>query len=51
LTIALGQAEVLGARLVFANAPEGGAIATLTLPQDERGAPGQTGGEGPTGAR
>ncbi|GHD69335.1 two-component sensor histidine kinase [Streptomyces mirabilis] len=51
LTIALGQAEVLGARLVFANAPEGGAIATLTLPQDERGAPGPTGGEGPTGAR
>ena len=42
LTIALGQAEVLGARLVFANAPDGGAVATLTLPQherDERGAP------------
>ncbi|MGQ4382847.1 ATP-binding protein [Streptomyces sp. SAS_270] len=33
LTIALGQAEVLGARLVFANAPDGGAVATLTLPQ------------------
>ncbi|MBY8866518.1 sensor histidine kinase [Streptomyces sennicomposti] len=33
LTIALGQAEVLGARLDFANAPDGGAIATLTLPQ------------------
>ncbi|MEU6225980.1 HAMP domain-containing sensor histidine kinase [Streptomyces sp. NPDC047042] len=34
LTIALGQAEVLGARLVFANVPEsegGGALATLTL--------------------
>ncbi|WP_369233296.1 ATP-binding protein [Streptomyces sp. R21] len=42
LTIALGQAEVLGARLAFANAPDGGAVATLTLPQherDERGAP------------
>ncbi|MGW2762796.1 ATP-binding protein [Streptomyces sp. NPDC001275] len=34
LTIALGQAEVLGARLEFANAPEGGAVATLTLPQE-----------------
>lgn len=31
LTIALGQAEVLGARLTFANAPDGGAVATLTL--------------------
>ncbi|MEU3934649.1 ATP-binding protein [Streptomyces sp. NPDC029044] len=31
LTIALGQAEVLGARLEFANAPEGGAVATLKL--------------------
>ncbi|MGX1133099.1 signal transduction histidine kinase [Streptomyces glaucescens] len=33
LTIALGQAEVLGARLGFANAADGGAVATLTLPQ------------------
>lgn len=33
LTIAVGQAEVLGARLVFTNAPDGGAVATLTLPQ------------------
>ncbi|MFR9796406.1 ATP-binding protein [Streptomyces sp. MS06] len=32
LTIALGQAEVLGARLAFGNAPDGGAVATLTLP-------------------
>ncbi|CAM5469489.1 two-component sensor histidine kinase [Streptomyces spiroverticillatus] len=32
LTIALGQARVLGARLVFANAPEGGAEAALELP-------------------
>ncbi|GAA0272727.1 histidine kinase dimerization/phospho-acceptor domain-containing protein [Streptomyces polychromogenes] len=31
LTIALGQAEVLGARLTFANAPDGGAEATLDL--------------------
>ncbi|MFF7166310.1 ATP-binding protein [Streptomyces sp. NPDC008086] len=31
LTIALGQAEVLGARLSFANAVDGGAVATLTL--------------------
>ncbi|MEU9588533.1 ATP-binding protein [Streptomyces sp. NPDC048219] len=33
LTIALGQAEVLGARLEFANPPGGGALAVLTLPQ------------------
>ncbi|MFC9925410.1 ATP-binding protein [Streptomyces sp. NPDC127190] len=32
LTIALGQAEVLGARLSFANAVDGGAVATLRLP-------------------
>ncbi|MEU2794365.1 HAMP domain-containing sensor histidine kinase [Streptomyces sp. NPDC007100] len=31
LTIAQGQARVLGATLHFANAPDGGAIATLTL--------------------
>ncbi|MER6131465.1 HAMP domain-containing sensor histidine kinase [Streptomyces sp. NPDC001815] len=31
LTIALGQSEVLGARLAFTNAPDGGAVATLTL--------------------
>jgi signal transduction histidine kinase len=40
LTIALGQAEVLGARLVFANAPDGGAVAILTLPQGGREEPG-----------
>ncbi|MET8504469.1 HAMP domain-containing sensor histidine kinase [Streptomyces sp. NPDC004787] len=37
LTIAAGQAEVIGAELVFANAPEedggGGAVARLTLPE------------------
>ncbi|WP_328873824.1 ATP-binding protein [Streptomyces sp. NBC_00287] len=32
LTIALGQAEVLGARLSFANAEDGGAMAVLSLP-------------------
>ncbi|MEU6280446.1 HAMP domain-containing sensor histidine kinase [Streptomyces sp. NPDC047028] len=32
LTIAVGQAEVLGARLHFANAADGGAVASLTLP-------------------
>ncbi|MEU3250866.1 ATP-binding protein [Streptomyces sp. NPDC006997] len=33
LTIALGQAEVLGARLEFANPADGGARARLTLPR------------------
>jgi signal transduction histidine kinase len=32
LTIAVGQAEVLGARLSFGNAIAGGAVAVLTLP-------------------
>ncbi|MER7208898.1 HAMP domain-containing sensor histidine kinase [Streptosporangium sp. NPDC000239] len=32
LTIALGQAHVIGAGLTLANAPEGGAVATLRLP-------------------
>ncbi|MGW1775931.1 sensor histidine kinase [Streptomyces sp. NPDC002104] len=32
LTIAVGQARVLGAELRFANAPDGGAVATLRLP-------------------
>jgi K+-sensing histidine kinase KdpD len=31
LTIAVGQAEVLSARLTFANAADGGAVAVLTL--------------------
>lgn len=39
LTIALGQTEVLGARLDFANAPDGGAVATLTLPRRGPGVP------------
>ncbi|WKX73298.1 HAMP domain-containing sensor histidine kinase [Streptomyces sp. XD-27] len=32
LTIALGQAQVLGAALEFGNAPDGGAVAVLRLP-------------------
>jgi C4-dicarboxylate-specific signal transduction histidine kinase len=35
LTIAVGQAEVLGAELSFRNAADGGAVAVLTL----RGSP------------
>ncbi|WP_228921834.1 HAMP domain-containing sensor histidine kinase [Streptomyces sp. DH7] len=34
LTVAQGQSEVLGARLAFANAPGGGALATLDLAPD-----------------
>ncbi|MFH9010104.1 ATP-binding protein [Streptomyces sp. NPDC017943] len=34
LTIAAGQAEVLGARLEFGHAPDGGAVATLRLPTE-----------------
>ncbi|WP_250400743.1 ATP-binding protein [Streptomyces cellostaticus] len=34
LTIAAGQAEVLGARLTFGNAADGGAVATLALPEE-----------------
>ncbi|MGW4027939.1 histidine kinase dimerization/phospho-acceptor domain-containing protein [Streptomyces sp. NPDC004838] len=33
LTIAVGQAAVIGARLSFANGPDGGAVARLTLPE------------------
>ncbi|KQX47299.1 MULTISPECIES: HAMP domain-containing sensor histidine kinase [unclassified Streptomyces] len=33
LTIAVGQAEVIGAELVFADAPDGGAEARLRLPE------------------
>ncbi|WKD34218.1 sensor histidine kinase [Streptomyces xanthophaeus] len=33
LTIALGQARVLGAELRLENAPDGGAVATLSLPR------------------
>ncbi|MER8045991.1 HAMP domain-containing sensor histidine kinase [Streptomyces sp. NPDC094032] len=40
LTIACGQAAVIGAELDFANHPEdGGAVATLRLPGEEKGAP------------
>ncbi|MFF7146008.1 ATP-binding protein [Streptomyces nodosus] len=43
LTIARGQAEALGARLEFADAPGGGALATLTLPPPEPSGYGDTG--------
>ncbi|WP_434596450.1 ATP-binding protein [Streptomyces sp. A5-4] len=33
LTIAVGQAGAIHARLTFSNAPDGGALATLTLPE------------------
>ncbi|MFI9625493.1 ATP-binding protein [Streptomyces sp. NPDC052042] len=33
LTIAVGQAGVIGAELAFSNAPDGGAVARLTLPE------------------
>ncbi|MEV7193329.1 HAMP domain-containing sensor histidine kinase [Streptomyces sp. NPDC093510] len=53
LTIALGQAAVLGARLSFSNASDGGAVATLRLPFEESaraGADGDSGdGTGRTG--
>ncbi|MFC9223634.1 sensor histidine kinase [Streptomyces hygroscopicus] len=39
LTIAAGQAQVLGATLEFGNAPDGGAIATLRLPEGPEPAP------------
>ncbi|WP_037852215.1 sensor histidine kinase [Streptomyces sp. NRRL S-340] len=51
LTIARGQAEVLGARLEFANAADGGAMATLTLPQSPPGTaepPAQSSGPPPS---
>ncbi|MEU9966951.1 sensor histidine kinase [Streptomyces malaysiensis] len=34
LTIAVGQAQVIGATLEFGNAPDGGAVATLRLPEE-----------------
>jgi signal transduction histidine kinase len=36
LTIAAGHAQVIGGRLTFGNAPDGGAIATLRLPSGDR---------------
>ncbi|MER7695265.1 HAMP domain-containing sensor histidine kinase [Streptomyces sp. NPDC096095] len=51
LTIALGQAGVIGARLDFENPPDGGALARMTLPEyvrlddgDSDGNPGRDGG-------
>ncbi|NEE46561.1 two-component sensor histidine kinase, partial [Streptomyces sp. SID8455] len=50
LTIAVGQAAVIGARLEFTNPPDGGALARLTLPEyvrlDDGDSAGITGGEG-----
>ncbi|MEV2250096.1 HAMP domain-containing sensor histidine kinase [Streptomyces sp. NPDC050147] len=46
LTIALGQTAVLGARLTFANAADGGAVATLTLPYEETAGSGSRGADG-----
>ncbi|MEV0381613.1 HAMP domain-containing sensor histidine kinase [Nonomuraea sp. NPDC050643] len=45
LTIAQGQAHVIGAGLTLANAPDGGASATLRLPRPATGSP-ATGGPG-----
>ncbi|WNI34032.1 HAMP domain-containing sensor histidine kinase [Streptomyces sp. ITFR-6] len=58
LTIAAGQAGVMGARLVFENAADGGAVARLTLPEyvpredeDEDGNEDGKGGKKPPGPR
>ncbi|MFJ3295053.1 sensor histidine kinase [Streptomyces bacillaris] len=52
LTVAQGQAGVLGARLTFANAPDGGAIATLDLaPEGPRRPEGPEGPEGLKGPK
>ncbi|MEE1741471.1 HAMP domain-containing sensor histidine kinase [Streptomyces sp. BE147] len=56
LTIAVGQARVIGAELVFGNAEDGGAVARLTLPEyvasDEEPEPGTAGpAPGPDGRR
>ncbi|ARZ72000.1 ATPase [Streptomyces albireticuli] len=37
LTIAVGQARTIDAELTFANAPDGGAVTTLVLPEDTEG--------------
>ncbi|MER8045870.1 HAMP domain-containing sensor histidine kinase [Streptomyces sp. NPDC094032] len=47
LTIAVGQAEVIGAELVFANAPDGGAVARLSLPEYVRLTDGDEDGAAP----
>ncbi|MGW0671204.1 ATP-binding protein [Streptomyces sp. NPDC002746] len=56
LTIAAGQARVMGARLVFENAADGGAVARLTLPEyvhheDEDEEDGKGDGKEPPGPR
>ncbi|MEV3854137.1 HAMP domain-containing sensor histidine kinase [Streptomyces sp. NPDC050095] len=48
LTIAFGQAQVVGARLELRNSSEGGAVAVLSLPDDTPGdLPGDTPGDTP----
>ena len=49
LTIATGQAAVMGARLTLANRPEGGAAATITFPEPSETPPSDT-PAGPTSA-
>ncbi|KOU21349.1 sensor histidine kinase [Streptomyces sp. WM6368] len=46
LTIALGKALVVGAELEFANAPDGGAVATLLLPDADPADAGDPGDPG-----
>ncbi|MHC0433477.1 ATP-binding protein [Streptomyces sp. O3] len=50
LTIAVGQAAVLGARLTFANAPDGGAVARLALPDSAECACAPPSADAPSGA-
>ncbi|MGC5346810.1 ATP-binding protein [Streptomyces sp. DT171] len=49
LTIALGQAEAIGAELVLGNAPDGGAVARLSLPEYVRLDLADAAEEGPDG--
>ncbi|MFJ1897975.1 MULTISPECIES: ATP-binding protein [unclassified Streptomyces] len=51
LTIAAGQARVMGARLVFENAADGGAVARLTLPEYVPGEDDDEDGKVPPGPR
>lgn len=49
LTIAAGQAAVIGAGLDFRNAPDGGAVARVTLPEHPEPDDGET--DTPTGRK
>ncbi|MBT2510000.1 HAMP domain-containing histidine kinase [Streptomyces sp. ISL-98] len=46
LTIAVGQAGAIGAELTFSNAPDGGAVATLELPEAPHVEDGESGSPG-----